>query len=307
MGRILERGWYKMNYAPRNAARFFFFMIFPVISIVSFLVVYPTIKGFIMSFQNYTVFTFWRVKFVGLKNYVDILTDPDFPQVLLNTLIWIAGSVIFQLILGFILALLLWSPFKGRGIYAGFVFYPWALSGFAIGLVWSWLFNGTFGIVNDILKKLHLISENIHFLSDPNYAMFSVILINIWYGIPFFAIMILAALQSIPKEVIESAMIDGAGYIKRIFSIVIPYIKPTLLSSVLLRIIWIMNFPDIIYGTTRGGPAGSTNILPVYMINIVFYETNFSKASAVGVIIIVILLVYTLFYLKLTSYGEMEF
>ena len=307
MGRVLERGWYKMNYAPRNAARFFFFMIFPVISIVSFLVVYPTIKGFIMSFQNYTVFTFWRVKFVGLKNYVDILTDPDFPQVLLNTLIWIAGSVIFQLILGFILALLLWSPFKGRGIYAGFVFYPWALSGFAIGLVWSWLLNGTFGIFNDILKKLHLIGENIHFLSDPNYAMFSVILINIWYGIPFFAIMILAALQSIPKEVIESAMIDGAGYIKRIFSIVIPYIKPTLLSSVLLRIIWIMNFPDIIYGTTRGGPAGSTNILPVYMINIVFYETNFSKASAVGVIIIVILLVYTLFYLKLTSYGEMEF
>ncbi len=296
-----------MKSTPHHAAWFFFLMVLPVILIVSFLVVYPTIKGVVMSFQNYTVFTFWRVRFVGLKNYVEIFTDSDFPSVLLNTLIWIAGSVTLQLILGFILALLLWRPFKGRGIYAGFVFYPWALSGFAIGLVWSWLLNGTFGIVNDVLKKLHLIKENIHFLSDPNYAMLSVILINIWYGIPFFAIMILAALQSIPKEVMESAMIDGAGPVRRLFSIVIPYIKPTLLSSVLLRIIWVMNFPDIIYGTTRGGPAGSTNILPVYMINIVFYETNFSKASAVGVIIIAILLVYTLFYLKLTSYGEMEF
>ena len=84
----------------------------------------------------------------------------------------------------------MWKPFKGRGIYSGLVFYPWALSGFAIGLIWAWMFNGQFGLINDILLKLRLIENNIGFLSDPKYALMSVIVINVWYGIPFFAIMI---------------------------------------------------------------------------------------------------------------------
>ncbi len=291
---------------PRRAAWFLFYTTFPVIAIVSFLIVYPTIKGFIMSFQNYTVFTFWNPKFVGFEKYREILSDPDFHQALWNTVVWIVGSVSLQFVLGFILALLMWKPFPGRGVYAGLVFYPWALSGFAIGLVWSWLMNGTYGVINDVLIRLGLISHNIRFLSDPNWAMFSVVLINVWYGIPFFAIMILASLQSIPKSVLESAMIDGAGPFRRLFSIIVPYVKPTILSTVLLRIIWVMNFPDIIYGTTRGGPGGVTTILPVYMINVVFYETDFSKASAVGVIMITILLIYTLLYMRFTSYEELE-
>ncbi len=291
---------------PRRAAWFFSTTVLPAVLIVSFIIAYPLVKGIIMSFYNYTIFTFWNPKFVGLKNYVEIFTDEEFHNALLKTVVWIAGSVFLQLVFGFILALLMWKPFPGRGIYAGLVFYPWALSGFAIGLVWSWLMNGTYGVLNDVLLKLHLIDSNIRFLSDPKWAMFSVILINVWYGIPFFAIMILAALQSIPRSVMESAMIDGANATTRLFKIVIPYIKPTLLSTVILRTIWVMNFPDIIYGTTRGGPAGATEILPVYMINIVFYETDFSKASAVGVIMIAILITFTLIFMKITSYEEME-
>jgi len=291
---------------PRRQARFFWLTVLPTLILVLFLVVYPTIKGFIMSFYNYTIFTFWNPSFIGLKNYQAIFSDDDFYQALWNTVVWIAGSVTFQFLLGFGLALLMWKPFKGRGVYAGLVFYPWAISGFAIGLVWSWLLNGTYGVVNDILMRLNLIEYPIHFLSDPNWAMFSVILINVWYGIPFFAIMILAALQSIPKSVIEAAKIDGAGPARRLFSIVIPYIKPVILSTLLLRVIWVMNFPDIIYGTTRGGPAGATDILPVYMINTVFYENDYSKAAATGVIVLVILLVYTIIYMKVTSFKELE-
>ncbi len=145
----------------------------------------------------------------------------------------------------------------------GIVFYPWALSGFAIGLLWSWILNGQFDVLNDILVRLHVISKPISFLSDPNFAMFSVIMINVWYGIPFFAIMLLAALQSISQELYEAAELDGADAWSKLLKITIPYIKPTVLSTVLLRIIWVMNFPDIIYGTTRGGPAEATSILPV--------------------------------------------
>ncbi|HPE68604.1 MAG TPA: sugar ABC transporter permease [Thermotogota bacterium] len=290
----------------RKKGLFIFLMLVPTFSVIGFLTIYPTIKGFILAFQNYTVFTFGRVRFIGWDNFAKIFSDPEFLNIVWNTVVWISVSVFFQLVLGLGLALLMRKPFKGRGIYAGLVFYPWALSGFAIGLLWSWLLNGQFGIVNDVLVRLGLIKDNIQFLSNPDTAMFSVLLVNIWYGIPFFAIMSLAALQSIPKSVYEAAQIDGAGGFKQLVSITLPYIRPTLINTILLRVIWVMNFPDVIYGMTRGGPAGSTEILSTYMINIVYYKNDFSRASAVGVLIVLFLLVYTIFYLRISGGKELE-
>lgn len=292
----------------KNRKRFWFifWMLVPVFSVVGFLSIYPTIKGFILAFQNYTVFTFNRIRFIGWDNFEEIITDMDFLMIVWNTVVWIAVSVIFQLLLGLGLALLLRKPFKGRGLYSGLVFYPWALSGFAIGLLWSWLLNGQFGIINDVLMKLHFIDEGIQFLSNPDTAMLSVLIVNIWYGIPFFAIMCLAALQSIPDSVYEAADIDGASGWAKLVKITLPYIRPTIISTVLVRSIWIMNFPDVIYGMTRGGPAKSTEILSTYMINIVYYENDYSKASAVGVLIILLLLVYTILYLSFSKGGEVE-
>ncbi|GAB6188471.1 sugar ABC transporter permease [Marinitoga arctica] len=284
--------------------KFIFFMLLPTILLISFIILYPTISGVLLSFKNYSVFNFGKIQWIGFENYKEIFSDIFYIDVVLNTLKWIFFSVIFQLFFGFILALLMKEPFKGRGLYAGLVFYPWAISGFAIGLIWSWLLNGQFGVINDILLRMGIIKEGFNFLSDPSLAMFSVILVNVWYGIPFFAIMILAALQSIPNSLYEAAEIDGAGYFTKLFKITIPYIKPTLINTVLLRIIWVMNFPDVIYGMTRGGPAGSTEILSVKMINTVFYESNYSKATAHGVIIVTVLILYTIMYLKLTSKKE---
>ncbi|WGS65229.1 carbohydrate ABC transporter permease [Marinitoga aeolica] len=284
--------------------RFILFMLLPTLLLISFIILYPTISGVLLSFKNYSVFNFGNIKWIGMENFKEIFGDIFYMDVVWNTIKWIFFSVIFQLLFGFILALLMKEPFKGRGLYAGLVFYPWAISGFAIGLIWSWLLNGQFGVINDILIKLGFIKEGFNFLSDPTLAMFSVILVNVWYGIPFFAIMILAALQSIPNSLYEAAEIDGAGYFTKLFKITIPYIKPTLINTILLRVIWVMNFPDIIYGMTRGGPAGSTEILSVKMINTVFYESNYSKAAAHGVIIVLILLIYTIMYLKLTSKKE---
>lgn len=281
-------------------------MLLPTIVLILFVNLYPLVRGGVISFQRLTVFNLNRPRFIGLDNYKSIVSDPNFGRVLLNTIIWIFFSVLLQLILGFFLALLLTKPFIGRGLYMGIVFYPWALSGFAIGLLWSWILNGQFGILNDLLIKLHFINKPISFLSDPNFAMFSVIMINVWYGIPFFAIMLLAALQSIPQELYEAAELDGADAWSKLLKITIPYIKPTVLSTVLLRIIWVMNFPDIIYGTTRGGPAGATSILPVQMINIVYYQNNFGKASALGMIITMILLLFTIFYLSIFEKGDFE-
>jgi len=284
--------------------KFILFLLLPTLLLISFIILYPTISGVMLSLKNYSLFNFQNIEWIGFANFKAIFSDPFYIDTLLNTLKWVVFSVFFQLILGFILALLMKEPFKGRGLYAGLVFYPWAISGFAIGLIWSWLLNGQFGVINDILMKIGIIEEGISFLSDPSLAMFSVILVNVWYGIPFFAIMILAALQSVPDSLYDAAEIDGAGYFTKLFNITIPYIRPTLVNTILLRTIWVMNFPDIIYGMTRGGPAGSTEILAVKMINTVFYESDYSKAAAHGVVIISILIIYTIMYLKLTSKGE---
>ena len=157
-----------------RSATFIIMMLLPTLLIVSFINVYPTIKGIFISFTNLKVYNFGREKLVGFKNYLDIFSDPQFPEIVLNTIKWVGFSVVFQLIFGMGLALLMRKPFKGRGIYAGLVFYPWALSGFAIGLIWSWLLNGEYGIVNDILMRMGIIRHGIQFLSDPTLAMISV-------------------------------------------------------------------------------------------------------------------------------------
>ncbi len=308
MVRLLERCVLHVRKGVKSPPFFIFWMIFPVILILSIFTFYPTVNGIILAFENYSVFNFSNIHFIGLKNFTKILSDPLFWTALWNTLWWIVLSVSFQFVLGFGLALLMREPFKGRGIYAGLVFYPWALSGFAIGILWSWLLNAQFGFINDILIKLHIISEGINFLSVPSWAFFSVVLVNIWYGIPFFAIMLLAALQSIPQELYESAEIDGAGIFSKFVHVTIPYVSSTILATLLLRVIWVMNFPDVIYGMTQGGPGGTTNILATYMINIVYYKNNYSLSSAVGVFVITILMIYSVLYLQFTSkHGADEF
>ena len=287
-------------------AKFFLIMLIPTfISVILFKYI-PILEGFIIAFQNYNLFDLSNIHFIGFRNFQAVFSDINFNflSILLNTFLWVAVSLFFQFILGFGVALLMTKPFKGRGIYSGLVFYPWALSGFAIGLVWAWMFNGQFGIINDILQKIGLIHQNIGFLSDPKYALISVIIANIGYGVPFFAIMLLAALQSVPLEIYEAAEIDGAGYFKKLLYITIPYIKPTIISTTLLRAIWIMNFPEIIYAMTSGGPANSTNILATQMISKIYNFYDYGQSSAIGLVIVSTLIIYTIIYLKVTSLKE---
>lgn len=282
-------------------------MFLPTALLLAAFIYIPVAQGIGTAFTRYTLLDVSQTGFNGLGNFVSIVKNPNikFFQILFNTAIWVFVSLAGQFLLGFALALLLRRPFKGRGVYTGFVFYTWALSGFAIGLVWSWLFNGQFGVVNDILQRLGIITESLGFLSTPRLAKVSVIIANIWYGIPFFAIMLLAALQSVPKELYESAQIDGSGRARQLFSVTIPYIQSTITSTVLLRFMWIMNFPDIIYGMTGGGPANATNILATEMINKITYAYDFGEGSAIGLIIVLILFIFAFFYLRVMARKEL--
>lgn len=286
----------------------FWLFFLPSLVVVVVFIYIPLLRGSIMAFQNYNLFDMSKFGFNGIDNFKAIINDKTFPfiQILFNTFVWVVVSLLLQFTLGFSLALLLRKPFKGRGLYTGLVFYTWALSGFAIGLIWAWMFNGQFGLINDVLMKMGILKNPVGFLSDKRFAMISVIITNIWYGIPFFGIMLLAALQSVPRELYESATIDGASKFVQLFRVTIPYIKSTIITTTLLRVMWIMNFPEIIYGMTNGGPANSTNILATQMITKTIKTYDYGQSAAIGVMIMGVLFVYAIIYLNTAAKSGLD-
>ncbi|MEK3731759.1 MULTISPECIES: carbohydrate ABC transporter permease [unclassified Paenibacillus] len=285
----------------RNQRMFIWLSLLLTMVLLAVFTFYPFLQGVVMAFQNYVLYDLTNVRFIGFRNFTDAFQDAKFIRALSNSAYWVFFSLVFQFLIGLTLALVLRKPFRGRGVYQGFIFYSWALSGFLIGLIWKWMFNSQIGVINDLLLRLGLIETRIGFLSDPNWAMVSVIVANVWYGIAFFAIMLLAALQSVPHDLYEAADMDGAGAARKLFSVTLPYIMPTIIATTLLRAIWIFNDPTIIYGLTNGGPAGTTHILSSLMLEKIIYGGDYGAASAIGVIMIGILLLYTLFYLFVTK------
>jgi multiple sugar transport system permease protein len=283
---------------------FIFLSLLPALLLVAVFIYYPLFKGVIMAFQNYSLFDLTNIKFIGFDNFKTVMSEPGFKESLVNSFYWVFFSLIPQFVIGFVVALLLRRKFRGRGVYQAFIFFPWAMSGFLIGLIWRWMLNGQSGVINDLLLKAGIIDTAIPFLADPTWSMVSVIVANVWYGITFFSIMILAALQSIPDELFEAAKIDGANYFQQLFKITVPYILPTLIVTTLLRVIWILNFPDLIYSLTNGGPAGSTHILSTFMLEKLIMGQNYGQAASIGVIMIFLLLCFSIFYLLATKFNK---
>lgn len=276
----------------------------PVLVVLLLLFGYPLINSIVMAFQNYKLTAPNDIYFNGFENFKKLFGDPDGLMILKNSIIYVVISVAGQFLLGLTLALALKKQFKGRGLYQSIVFLPWAFSGFVVGLIFRWSFNGEYGVVNNLLMKLGFIDNNIAWLGTPGYSLAVVIIAMIWMGIPFFAIMILAALQSIPADVYEAADVDGCGTVRQFFQITLPYIKPTLITTVLLRTIWIFNSLDLVVIITDGGPANSSQTLPAYMYSKAFGSYDFGFAAALGVMLMIILGLYALIFLKVTKYDK---
>ena len=268
----------------------------PAAVFVAIFTYYPLLTGAQMAFRNWNLSNFTDASWVGLENFRTVLADPILPGVLRNTVIWVVASLVPQFVIGFAIALWLRRRFRFRGLYQALIFYPWAVSGFLIGILFRWMLNSEFGVVNDLLGKVGLIDAPIPWLAQPGTAMAAVLIANIWYGVTFFAIMILAALQSVPDEILEAAALDGAGRTRTLLQIVVPYIRVTLTVTVLLRVIWIFNFPDIIYGMTGGGPADKTHIVTTWMIQVT-QRGDYGVAAAIGLMVLVVLLMFSVFYL----------
>ena len=266
-----------------------YLLVAPALIIILCVVFIPVVNAIGMSFQSYDLRRPNDIAFVGLANYIAIL--------------WVVFGVGFQFVFGFILALLLNKKFRGRGVVRAVSLIPWVTPGILIGLMWRWMYDGNYGVLNDILQKLHIINKSIPFLAQANTAFPAVVVTIIWQGIPFFALMILAGLQGIPGELYEAADMDGATGFQKLFKITIPSIKNTIFITGLLRIIWVANSVDVIFNMTEGGPAYATQTLSVYVFNKA-QALNLGYSSAMAILLALVLCLVAVPYLIFTFREE---
>lgn len=268
----------------------------PALIIVWAVVFVPVVQAILMSFQKYDLRYPKDIGYIGFQNYQSVLSDSLFWSSCLRTLAWVIFGVGLQFVFGFVLALLLNRKFAGRGIVRSISLVPWVTPGVLIGLMWKWIFDGNYGVLNDILMKLGLIDQKLAFLANTSLALPSVILTIIWQGIPFFAIMLLAGLQGIPSELYEAADIDGANYMQKLFRITVPSLKNTIFVTTLLRVIWVTNSVDVIANMTGGGPAYATQTMSIMIFNTA-NTMNFGMSSTMAIIMTLMLSAVAIPYL----------
>lgn len=282
-----------------------YLLLAPVLLFIFYFLLWPIVNVFGMSLENYKATRPNARAFIGTANYVKIFTkDAVFRKSIVNTFVWVIVSVAFQTVLGFWLAYLLNKKFRGRGLVRALALAPWAVAGVMVGIIWKLILGETYGLLNDVLRRLGLISSNISWFSRTNLAMFSCILANVWRGIPFFTISYLSALSSISDDLYESATIDGAGPFRTLFSITLPMIKDTIIVTTLLRSIWTFNAVDLIISMTEGGPNRGTTTLALYIMNKFTNEFDYGYASALAVIATLIMMVLAFFYLTAGKLGK---
>jgi multiple sugar transport system permease protein len=281
-----------------------YLFLLPTLLLLVLMFGYPLINSLLMAFQSYNLATPAKNHFNGLGNFRKLFSTTDIWLISKNSFIYVIASVAGQFALGMTLALALRKPFRLRGLYHAIVFLPWSFSAFVIGLMHRWSFNGEYGVVNDLLLKLGVIDQKIAWLGTPGFSLAVVVFAMIWMGVPFFAIMLLAAMQGIPADVYEASYIDGCGPLRRFFRITFPCIKPTVIVTILLRTIWIFNSFDLVVVITNGGPANYSQTLPSYMYTKAFSSYDFGLASALGAVLMLVLVVYVTFFLKASRYNK---
>ena len=275
----------------------------PAVLATVIVVFYPMLQALITSLYNNILWKPRAVKFIGLDNYIAIWHDPVFWASLGRTAIWIGLTVPLQLLLGLVTALLLNQQFRWRGLARSLILIPWALPSVVIGLMWSWIYNPQVGLLNDLMLRLGLLQTAMPWLANPDTSLYAIIAALVWQGFPFFAIMILAGLQTIPHSLYEAADIDGATDWQQFWHITMPALKSVLVTAVMLRIIWVANSIDVIYVMTGGGPGYATHTLPLYALKRTYASMDFGYGSALAVSFSLLLLGAIYVYLRRVGKG----
>jgi multiple sugar transport system permease protein len=277
-----------------------YWLLAPAVIVTAVIVFLPMVQAVITSFYDLVLFRPNASRFVGFGNYVKLWSDPVFWVSLWHTVVWIGLTVPLQMGLGLIAALLLNREFPWRGLARALVIIPWALPSVVIALMWRWIYDPNTGVLNDILLYLSVVQSAVPWLADPNVALYAIIATLTWQGFPFFAVMILAALQGIPRSQYEAASLDGASTWRQFRHITLPGIMPVLATAGLLRVIWVANSMDVIFVMTGGGPGYATHTLPLYAFIRARQNLDFGYGSAIAVTFTILLGAVVAVYLART-------
>lgn len=278
------------------------YLIVPSLVMILAVVLYPTVWGIALSFREMRLNRpDLGTGFVGLKHYLAILDDEIFWLSLRNTVVWVIGATVGELLLGLLAALLLNRERAGARLASVLILLPWFLPNVVAGHMWALMLDPRLGVINDLLVKLGVLTTYKAWFADPDMALAAAMLVEIWHGFPFFALLLLAGLKGIPSELYEAAAIDGARAWQQLRYVTLPQLRVIIVATVILRVISLVNSPDIILILTGGGPGRSTQVLSLYAFLKVTKEYNFGYGGALAVILFVLLMVFAYFYVRLSN------
>jgi trehalose/maltose transport system permease protein len=279
--------------------RLAWFLIVPAVFVVFMVIGYPLIQVLVYSVLKYKLDGVTPPSFVGLSNYLFILSDPDFWLAVQNTLIFSVFSVTLECVLGLTVALVANSNFKGRSILRVAILIPWAIPTVVSSKIWAWMFNDIYGVVNVLLINFHLIPQKIAFLATPATALPVIIAVDVWKTTPLMALLLLAGLGLIPGDLYEAASIDGASKIRQFFSLTLPLVMPTLLVALIFRTLDALRVFDIFYVMVGG--QGNMATMAIYNQQWLVSFLDAGVGSAASVIILIIIMAFVVLYTRFSK------
>lgn len=286
-------------------AKFAWLLISPAIIVVFGIVLFPLIETFLYSLKDMDLSMGNPGSYVGLSNYASTLTDRDFWAAAGRTAYFAGVSISIELILGLFIALLLNENFRGKVFLQSIIILPWAIPTIVNGAMWKWIYHSEYGALNALLTQLHIIDQYRSWLNSPWLAMNMVIMADVWKMTPLVVIFLLASLQMVNKSVYEAADVDGAGMVKRLFILTLPYLKPTILVIIVIRTMETFKVFDIIYAITQGGPANGTMVLTYQAYIKAFSGLQYSQGATISYLIAMIIALLTFTYVRTMKKGEM--
>lgn len=280
-------------------------LLIPTFAVFALVILYPIIHGIVMSFCDYTFFTVNKSpEWNNFGNYKAIFENGFLSQ-LWNTIVFTAGTVVLELLIGMGIALLLNAEIKGRSALRSLFLMPWTIPSIVVALLWSWLFQPQYGIINYILESLGLVGPNQEWIQNPDTAMIAVIIACVWRQMPYMLVMILAALQGVRQDLVEAAAIDGADSIQIFFKIKLPAIKIVLGTTIMTCVMSSFQQFTIIYNMSAGGPLGKTTTMSIAAYKEAFTNYNLGTGAAIGVIWLLILgTAISIFNIKSKRFDE---
>src|SRR5690625_248178 len=280
-----------------SESQFGFLLLLPALLIFTFIIFYPFINSIIMSFTDQSLLKDIR-NFVALDNYINLFKDPNFLGVLKNTLIFVIGGTMIPFIIGLIWAIVLNESFKGKEFLRGLTLVCWIIPSTAIAFLWLWIFQSHYGVLNEVLQSVGLITEKINWLGQKDTAMLVVIIAKTWQTMPWFMVFLLGGLQGVPHEQIEAARIDGANNFKVFTSIILPNMKMIVSIVLILGTIQSLQHFDLIWVMTEGGPARATTTLAVEVYKNAFQNWDLGSAAAIGTVWVLIVSIFSIMYIN---------